>query len=228
MCHAISFIPVPGWLPHQLNCALAKFPSAKRITKNHSFVDFLNWNLYCWVYEKTYYFSLYFFSRGSPSLPSRYEMACRAGWEDIIDPFTLNSQKWLALSARRSYVDRSWYDSKFFYLPFTKMYPQGNRQIWCLHCLFDNRFTGFFNNIMQTRNLTADSKLLNWSFDSMRICCLFHTRLRQINPKTGTKNVHKVLYNWFNLSLNHKKNTIKTVSLFLANCPKSVKSINPI
>ena len=40
---------------------------------------------------------------------------------------------------------------------------------------------------MQTRGLTADIKLLNWSFDSMRICCLFHTRLRQINPKTGTK-----------------------------------------
>ena len=121
--------------------------------------------------------------------------------------FYINSQKWLALSARRCYVDRSWYDSKFFYLPFTKRYPQSNRQIWCLHCLFDHRFTGFFNNIMQTRNLTADSKLLNWSFDSMRICCLFHTRLRQIKPKTGIKNVHKVLYNWFNLSLNHKKNT---------------------
>ena len=96
------FYPSPGLTTSPINFVLAKFASAKRMTKNHSFVDFLNWNLYYSVYKITYYFSLYFFSRGSPSLSSLYAwngLPCwvrRHHW-----PIYINSQKWLALSARR-------------------------------------------------------------------------------------------------------------------------------
>ena len=157
------------------------------MTKNHSFVNFLNWNLYYWVYKITYYFSLYFFSRGSPSLPSLYEMACRAGWEDIIDPFTLTPRSdWLYQPEDAILIGLDMTRKTFIYY-----------SLKCIHKVTDKYEISIvyltialqvsLTTSMQTRSLTADIKLLNWSFDSMRICCLFHTRLRQINPKTGTK-----------------------------------------
>ena len=158
------------------------------MTKNHSFVYFLNWNLYYWVYKITYYFSLYFFSRGSPSLSSLYAWNGLPCWERRHHwPIYINSQKWLALSARRCVmIGLDMTRNSFIY-----------HSLKCVHKVTDKYDISIvyltialqvsLTTSMQNRSLTADIKLLNWSFDSMRICCLFHTRLRQINPKSGTK-----------------------------------------
>ena len=114
-------------------------------------------------------------------------MACRAGY----NPFTLTpGSDWLYQP--EDALDMT--ENSFIYHSLKCIHKVTDKyEISIVYLTFALQVSSITS--MQTRSLTADIKLLNWSFNSMRICCLFHTRLLQINHKTWDKNVHKVLYN---------------------------------